>query len=145
VRAFPEVLHAEADHHAVVPEKFIYDTAASNGKTHAWVTEVTEGQTQLVAPLPPTHTLTGKFTPDRFQLSEDTTTLTYPNQQMTILAYQSSSGYGRLFRFLGLQCHDCPVWELCRTQQPGPKRLRQVFTLALGGTQDQRSPEECQG
>ena len=125
--AIPEVLRAEAEHHDVRPEKFIYDTAAGAGKTRALVAATTDGQTQLVARLPPTHTPTGKFTPDRFQLSDDNTTLMCPNEQTTTLAYRSGSGDGRLFRFLGLQCRGCPAWELCRTQQPGSKRLRQVF------------------
>jgi len=125
--AIPEVLHAEAEYHDLVPEKFIYDTAAGSGKTRALVAAATQGQTQLVAPLPPTHTPTGKFTPDRFQLSDDATTLTCPNEQTTTLAYRSGSGDGRLFRFLGRQCRDCPVWALCRTQQPGSGRMRQVF------------------
>ncbi len=125
--AIPAVLRAEAEYHDLVPEKFIYDTAAGNGKTRALVAEATDGQTQLVAPLPPTHSPTGKFTPDRFQLSEDATTLICPNEQTTTLAYRSGSGDGRLFRFLGLQCRDCSLWEHCRTQQPGSKRYRQVF------------------
>jgi hypothetical protein len=123
----PAVLQAEAEHHDLVPEKFIYDTAAGHGKTRALVAEMTEGQTQLVAPLPPPHTPTGKFTPDRFQLSEDDTTLTCPNGQSTTLAYRSGSGDGRNFRFLGLQCRDCPLWVQCRTQQPGSNQKRQVF------------------
>ena len=125
--AIPDVLRAEAEHHDLTPEKFIYDTAAGSGKTRALVAAATDGQTQLVAPLPPTHTPTGKFTPDRFQLSDDATTLICPNEQTTTLAYRSGSGDGRLFRFLGRQCRDCPVWALCRTQQPGSGRLRQVF------------------
>jgi hypothetical protein len=125
--AIPEVLQAQAEHHDLLPEKFIYDTAAGNGKTRALAAAATHDQTQLVAPLPPTHTPTGKFTPDRFQLSEDDMTLICPNEQTTTLAYRSGSGAGRLFRFLGLQCRDCPVWLLCRTHQPGSKRIRQVF------------------
>ena len=125
--AIPDVLQAEAEHHDLVPEKFIYDTAAGNGKTRALVAEATDGKTQLVAPLPPTHTPTGKLTPDRFQLSEDNTTLMCPNEQTTTLAYRSGSGDGRNFRFLGLQCRDCPLWSQCRTQLPGAKRYRQVF------------------
>lgn len=125
--AIPEVLRAEAEHHNLVPAKFIYDTAAGSGKTRALVAATTQGHTQLVAPLPPTHTPTGRFTPDRFQLSDDATTLICPNEQTTTLAYRSSSGDGRLFRFLGLQCRECPVWELCRTQPPGSGRMRQVF------------------
>jgi Transposase DDE domain/Transposase domain (DUF772) len=125
--AIPDVLRAEAEHHDLVPEKFIYDTAAGNGKTRALVAEATDGKTQLVAPLPPTHTPTGKFAPAAFQLSADNTTLACPNGQTTTLAYASGSGDGRNFRFLGLQCRDCPLWTQCRTQQPGSNRMRQVF------------------
>jgi len=125
--AIPEVLRAEAEHHDLVPAKFIYDTAAGSGKTRALVAAATQGQTQLVAPLPPPHTPTGKFTPDRFQLSDDGMALMCPHEQLTTLAYRSGSGDGRLFWFLGLQCRACPVWELCRTHKPGSKRMRQVF------------------
>lgn len=125
--AIPEVLQAQQEHHDLVPAKFIYDTAAGNGKTRALVSEATGTQTQLVAPLPPPHTPTGKFTPDRFQLSADERTLTCPNSQTATVAYRSQSGDGRNFRFLGLQCVDCPLWLQCRTQQPGSQRLRQVF------------------
>ena len=125
--AIPQVLQSEAEHHDLVPTKFIYDTAAGSGKTRALVAAATHGKTQLVAPLLPTHTPTGKFTPDRFQLSDDGTTLTCPNEQTTTLAYRSGSGDGRLFRFLGLQCRVCPLWDQCRTHQPGSGRMRQVF------------------
>ena len=125
--AIPAVRQAQAEYHDLVPEKFIYDTAAGNGKTRALVAEATEGKTQLVAPLPPIHSPTGKFTPDRFHLSEDGSTLMCPHEQTTTLVYRSGSGAGRLFRFLGLQCRGCPVWSLCRTHQPGSKRIRQVF------------------
>ena len=125
--AIPDVLHAEKDHHALVPPKFIYDTAAGQGKTRALVAAATEGHTQLVAPLPPTHTPTGKFTPDRFQLAADATTLTCPNGQTSTLAYAAGSGEGRTFRFLGRQCCACPLWNQCRTQVPGSKRMRQVY------------------
>jgi hypothetical protein len=125
--AIPEVLRAEAEHHDLVPAKLIYDTAAGNGKTRTRVAEATDGKTQLGAPLPPTHTPTGKFTPDRFQLSEDGTTLMCPNEQTTTLAYRSGSGDGRTFRFLGLHCRGCPMWSPCRTQPPGSKQYRQVF------------------
>jgi hypothetical protein len=125
--AIPDILHAQAAYHDLVPEKLIYDMAAGNGKPRAVVAEATDGKTQLVAPVPPTHTPTGKFTPAEFQLSEDDTTLMCPNEQTTTLAYHSGSGDGRNFRFLGLQCRDCSMWERCRTQPAGSKRCRQVF------------------
>ena len=125
--AIPAVLQAQADYHNLVPEKFIYDTAAGNGKTRALVVKATDGKTQLVAPVPPPHTPTGKFTPEQFQLAEDGLMLMCPHEQTTTLAYRSGSGDGRNFRFLGLQCRDCPRWEHCRTQPPGSKRYRQVF------------------
>jgi hypothetical protein len=125
--AIPDVLHAEAEHHDLVPEKFIYDTAAGHGKTRALVAQATDGKTQLVAPLPPTHSPTDKFTPDHFQLSADNQGLTCPSGQTTTLAYASGSGDGRNFRFLGLQCGACPLWAQCRTQKPGSQKMRQVF------------------
>jgi hypothetical protein len=125
--ALPDVLQAEAAHHDLVPEKLIYDTAAGHGKTRAQVNAATAGQTQLVAPLPPTHSPTAKYTPDQFKLSDDQLTLTCPNAQTTTLAYVSGSGDGRNFRFLGLQCRECPTWEKCRADKPGVKKMRQVF------------------
>ena len=125
--SLPEVLHAEQDHHGVVPPKLLYDAAASPGKIRHLVAEATQGQTQLVARLAQPYQHAGLFTPDRFQLSPDDLTLTCPQQQTSVLAYASSSGDGRMFRFLALQCQDCPLWTQCRRDAPNTNRMRQVF------------------
>ena len=123
----PEVLAAEQEYHGIVPPKLIYDAAAGPGKVRHQVAEATQGQTQLVARLAQPYQHTGRFTPDRFQLSPDDTTLTCPQQQTSVLAYASSSGDGRLFRFLAWQCRNCPLWTQCRRDAPNTKKMRQVF------------------
>lgn len=125
--SLPEVLQAEQEYHGVVPPKLIYDAAASAGKIRHQVAEATQGHTQLVARLAPPYQFKGLFTPDRFQLSADDRTLTCPNQQTSTLAYSSSSGDGRMFRFLAGQCRDCPGWTQCRRDAPNTKKMRQVF------------------
>jgi IS5 family transposase len=125
--AIPDLLREQREHHDLVPVKFIYDAAAGAGKTRAQVALAMNGQTQLVAPLSLYEKPTDRFTPERFQLSEDDTVLTCPNGQTTAMAYRSGSGEGRTFRFSGLQCRDCPLWAQCRSQKPGSTAMRQVF------------------
>jgi len=125
--AIPDLLQAQREHHDLVPDKFIYDAAAGSGKTRDQVAQATGGQTQLVSPLLPYEKRTDRFTPDRFQLSDEGALLTCPNGQATAIAYRSGSGDGRVFRFLGLQCRDCPLWLQCRSQKPGSQAMRQVF------------------
>jgi hypothetical protein len=123
----PDLIVAQQEHHDLTPPKLIYDAAAGKGKTFARVRQVSEGQTQLVAPLVPYEKRTERFTPDCFTLSEDGQTLTCPNGQCSCTAYRSSNGEGRVFRFHHSLCLDCPLWSHCRTQQPGSKAYRKVF------------------
>ena len=125
--AVPELLSAQIEHHDLTPSKLIYDAAAGAGKTRFQVAQVTDGQTQLVAPLIPYDERTDRFTPDDFTLSEEGTTLTCPNGQTSSTAYRSGSGDGRNFRFFANQCADCPLWEQCRDPQANPEGMRQVF------------------
>ncbi len=125
--SLPEVLQAEQVHHGVVPPKLIYDAAASAGKVRHQVAAATPGHTQLVARLVLPYQHQGWFTPERFHLSPDHTTLTCPNQQTSSLTYASSSGEGRMFRFLAVQCRACPLWTQCRRDPPDTKAMRQVF------------------
>ena len=60
-----------------------------SGKYFAAVAEVTDGQTQLVAPLIPYDTRTARFTPDDCALSPDETTLTCPRGRSSTSAYRS--------------------------------------------------------
>jgi hypothetical protein len=123
----PKVLDAQIKQHDLAPSKFIYDAAAGAGKTRFQVAQVTDGQTQLVAPLIPYDERTDRFTPTDFTLSEDGTTLTCPNGQTSSTAYRSGSGDGRNFRFLASQCAGCPLWEQCRDPEANPEGMRQVF------------------
>ena len=125
--AIPDLLRAQREHHDLLPNKFIYDTAAGAGKTRAQVAQATHGQTQLVSPLLPYEKRTDRFTPECFQLSDDSTQLTCPNGQTTYLAYRSQSGDGRNFRFSGRQCRECPLWTQCRSQPLDSRAMRQVF------------------
>jgi IS5 family transposase len=120
-------LQAQQQYQGLTPPKLIYDAAAGTGKVHAQVAEVTQGQTQLVAPLLPYEKRTNLFTPDQFSLSPDGQTLTCPQGCTTDIAYRHPLGGGRTFRFMGPVCRACPLWEKCRTQKPNSKAMRQVF------------------
>jgi IS5 family transposase len=125
--AIPELITAQKEHHNLIPLKFIYDAAAGTGKTHAEVNQASDDQTQLVAPLIDYDKSSERFSPQDFHLSDDGLILTCPNGQSSSIAYRSGSGDGRMFRFFGRQCRDCPLWEKCRTHKPGSRAIRHVF------------------
>ncbi|MEK6573960.1 MAG: transposase [Chloroflexota bacterium] len=125
--AIPTVLATQLKHHDFCPEKFIYDRAGGNGKTRALVDQATDGQTQLVAYLPPYDKRTDRFGPEDFTLSAEGTRLTCPHRQMSEVAYRSAEGDGRTFRFFPFQCQNCPLWAACRGDHVGRRALRQVF------------------
>ena len=114
-------------HHALQPAKFIYDAAAGTGKARAvFHAQVGEG-TQLIAPIPvaghgkqPT-----TFPPDRFTLSDDSTTLTCPNGQPSPIAYRHGNDEGWTFRFF--DCAECPLRAQCREPNMKPNAPRQVY------------------
>lgn len=121
----PRLLQAQAEHHDLSPQKFIYDAAAGTGKTLAAVAQATQGRTQLIAPLAPYGQHATRFRPDAFTLSADGLSLTCPNGHRTDWAYRSGSADGRSFRFD--QCGDCPLRPQCRDPKSDPKHVRQVF------------------
>ena len=123
--AIPDVLTAQIEQHDLCPDKFIFDAAAGDGKTHALVAQATDGRTQLVARLRNYAQSRDRFGPDDFVLSEDGRALTCPNGQTSTIAYRSGSGDGRSFRFFG--CGACPLVERCRDPKSDPERMRQVF------------------
>jgi Transposase DDE domain/Transposase domain (DUF772) len=125
--AIPSLLADQLVHQGALPPKLIYDAAAGAGKHLAAVAAVTDGQTQLVAPLIPYDTRTERFTPDDFTLSPDEATLTCPHGRSTSTAYRSQSGQGRNFRFLPQQCVGCPLADQCRADAVPADHMRQVF------------------
>ena len=123
----PALLTAQQVHHALTPEKFIYDQAAGTGKSHADVVQATGGRTQLVAPLRDYAQASERLGPDDFTLSPDGTSLTCPNSQVSIIAYRSQSGEGQVFRFSPQQCAGCPLSQACRGDKLPAGHIRQVF------------------
>ena len=123
----PDLLVAQRERHDLLPPKLIYDAAAGKGKTFARVRQVSDGKTQLVAPIIDYDRRRKRFGPRDFDLSEDGQTLTCPNAKSSDIAYRSRSGEGRDFRFHPSLCRDCPLWEQCRAQKPGSKAYRKVF------------------
>lgn len=139
-----DLVSAQKERHGTCPDKFIYDQAAGCGKTRAEVATVSDGQTQLVAQLPPYESRNGQFAPYDFSLSDDGQILTCPNGKSTSVAYRSGQGDGRSFRFYDFQCWQgtlpngkkapnpetatrCPLWDQCRKPDQGPRSMRQVF------------------
>jgi hypothetical protein len=125
--AVPDLIQAQQEHHDLTPSKLIYDTAAGSGKTRALVRQVSDGQTQLSAPLLPYQKRTTLFTPDCFALSEDGQTLTCPNGLQSSVSYSCPELEGRWFRFYARQCRGCPLWAQCRKHKPHTRAHRVVF------------------
>jgi len=125
--AIAAVLSAQQEHLGAVPAKFIYDKAAGTGKWHAAVEKVTDGRTQLVAPLIPYEQRRARFGPDDFVLSSDGQSLTCPQGQVSATAYRSQSGEGRTFRFAAPQCAGCALLQPCRGEQAPATHMRQVY------------------
>lgn len=125
--AIPDLLKAQQEHHDLLPAKLIYDQAAGTGKHHADVAKASGGQTQLVAPLIPYQERSERFGPDDFALSPDGAALTCPRGRVSITAYRSQSGEGRVFRFSAEQCRACPLAQPCRSDEVPPDNMRQVF------------------
>jgi len=140
------LIAAQQEHLGQVPPKLLYDQAAGTGKIRAQVTEASDGQTQLVAKLPPYAARTPRYGPYDFILAEDGQSLTCPAGQVSTTAYASQSGDGHTFRFFACQCwlngapptqmkqadlsQRCPLWEQCRDTRQGPGSQRQVFISA---------------
>jgi IS5 family transposase len=125
--AIPDLLSAQQEHHDLSPQKFIYDQAAGTGKSHSDVETVSNGQTQLVAPLVDYQQRSERFSPDDFVLAPDGLSLTCPHHQISHTAYRSQSAQGRTFRFSAQQCAHCPLAQLCRGDKVDPDHMRQVF------------------
>jgi len=124
--AIPDLLQAQRDHHNLCPPKLIYDQAAGTGKAAIAVTQVSQGQTQLVAkpmPLPTHHPC---FLPQDFSLSADEQTLTCPAGRLSDRRSINSSG-GHTFRFATSMCTGCHLLLECRGHSEPPITPRQVL------------------
>jgi hypothetical protein len=120
------LIKTQIEHNYPPPPKLIYDQAAGAGKTRAEVERVSEGQTQLVAPIHTT--ITGKrFGPQDFTLSDDDLTLTCKNGVPTKSRFRSSHLDGDIFYWTAKKCQGCPLWSQCRSNNANSKSDRRVF------------------
>ena len=109
------------------PPKLIYDQAAGAGRTRADVARVSQGQTQLVAKIPPS-AYPGRFSPYEFRLDVTGMRLTCPHQQTTDTVQYDVDHRGRTFTFsFKRHCHDCPLWTQCRSAKAKPDAVRTVY------------------
>ena len=113
---------------APLPPYLIMDQAGGRGPTRARVDVLSEGQTQMVALIPPS----GGSDPRRFSIAEfrfnrTQTSCTCPNGVVSTRVYAHGSNDGVFFRFLARQCRDCPFWAQCRDPDANPKGHRTVF------------------
>ncbi|RRR69996.1 MAG: hypothetical protein EI684_14140 [Candidatus Viridilinea halotolerans] len=104
------------------------DAAAGKGKTRAQVAALSDGETDLVAPIPQGGgTDPNRFTVAAFRVSADKKTCTCPNGQTTTRVYRQGNGDGLSFRFVAKQCTGCPLWAQCRKDDASPNGHRSVF------------------
>jgi hypothetical protein len=117
----------QLEHHALQPQKFIYDAATGTGKARANFLAATHGLTQLVAPIPASALgkSSTRFKPEAFSLSADDSTLTCPNGHTSAIVYRHGGDEGRMFRFF--DCADCPLIKQCRDPKTDPAAMRPVF------------------
>jgi hypothetical protein len=113
---------------APLPPYLIMDQAGGRGPTRAQVDVLSEGQTQMVALIPPS----GGSDPRRFSIADfrfnrAQTSCTCPNGVVSTRVYAHGSNDGVFFRFLARQCRDCPFWDQCRDPDANPKGHRTVF------------------
>lgn len=111
-----------------LPPYLIMDQAGGRGPTRAKVDVLSEGQTQMVALIPPS----GGSDPRRFNVADfrfnrTQTSCTCPQGVVSTRVYAHGSNEGVFFRFLARQCRDCPFWDRCRDPDANPKGHRTVF------------------
>ena len=121
----PELISAQQQHGYPLPKKLIYDQAGGTGRTRAVVEQLSDGQTQLVAKIPPP-TVGGRFTPDDFHFNE-AGELVCPQQRTTSSHHRSDQRDGDHFTFSAKCCSGCPLWSQCREPDASPKGNRNVF------------------
>jgi hypothetical protein len=111
-----------------LPPYLIMDQAGGRGPTRARVDVLSEGQTQMVALIPPSGgSDPRRFSVADFQFNRTQTSCTCPSEVVSTRVYAHGSNDGVFFRFLARQCHDCPFWAQCRDPDANPKGHRTVF------------------
>jgi hypothetical protein len=125
--ALPQVLQSQFDHHGFFPNLVAGDMKYGYGKTRALVTEVSDGQTQIIALVPDYEKRSDLYGPREFSLSDDGLSLTCPNQLTTARRYLTEGKGGADFRFPAKLCRNCPLWDKCRGPDSKKSAPRNVF------------------
>jgi hypothetical protein len=111
-----------------LPPFFIMDRAGGWGKCRCRVDILSQGQTLMVAHIPPSGGADpNRFGPADFVVNPERTRCTCPNGVTSAKVYLSQDGDGVYFRFLATQCRGCPLWTDCRGVTGNPKGHRMVF------------------
>lgn len=111
-----------------LPPYFIMDRAGGWGKCRARLDVVSNGQTQMVALIPPAGGADPtRFGPADFVVDPERTRCTCPNGATSTKAYTRGDGDGVQFRFLASPCRGCPLWNDCCGVEGNPKGHRSVF------------------
>jgi len=111
-----------------LPVVLFIDQAGGMGKTGAQVDAVSQGQTSLVARVPPTAAEgVGRLRASAFVLSADGQTLTCAQGQASTRQYPHATSEGVRFTFRSAQCRGCPLWEGCRGPDGKPNVVRFVY------------------
>jgi hypothetical protein len=111
-----------------LPPALVMDRAGGWGPPRALVSARSDGQTRLVAYIPPGGgaDLT-RYTPADFRYDADASTCTCPNGVVSTKSTAKPGAEGVTFRFTAAQCRDCPLRERCRDQRAKPSSYRTVF------------------
>lgn len=133
--AVPEpILRQQQDAHQPLPPALVMDKAGGHGKTRARVHAVSDGQTRMVAHLPPA----GGDDPTRFgpadfratwdARAETVTAVTCPGNQTSTRLYRGGAGDGVRARFtVAEHCAACALWAQCRPADGKDTSHRTVF------------------
>jgi len=125
--ALPHVLQRQSEQHGFFPDLVAGDMKYGYGKTRAQVTEVTGGQTHIIALVPDYDKRAALFGPRDFTLADDGLSLTCPNHLTTDRRYLTEGKGGADFRFSAKLCRDCPLWDQCRGPDSQKSTPRNVF------------------
>lgn len=120
-----DLIRAQREHHQLCPDKLIYDQAAGAGRTRAEVAQASDGQTQLVARIPPP-SVRGRYTPADFHFQAEGL-LECPAERTTASHHRASDRDGWLYTFSGKTCQGYPLWGQCREPDARPNGPRRVF------------------
>lgn len=121
-------LQQQRDADQPLPAYLVMDQAGGWGKTRARVAAVSDGQTTMVARVPPSGgSDPQRFGPAAFRVDAARTQCTCPHGVTSTSGYRTGDGDGVRFRFLASHCRGCPVWDACRDPQANPRGHRMVF------------------